>query len=59
MILYAIRLLDEDVIEGDETTDVLITESGLKDPDVVTKTFRKASTIKPDLEGAEKLMKKR
>jgi threonine synthase len=50
-----IRLLGEGVVEKDETVVVLITGSGLKDPEVVTKTSKEAPTIKPSIEELEKL----
>jgi len=50
-----IRLLDEGVVGKDETVVVLITGSGLKDPEAVTKTLKEASTIKPNIEELEKL----
>lgn len=52
-----IRLLDENKIEKDETVVVLITGSGLKDPETVTKQFGKTPTIKPDLEEFDKIRK--
>ncbi|UCH71031.1 MAG: threonine synthase [Candidatus Bathyarchaeota archaeon] len=50
-----IRLLDEDVVGKDGNVVVLITGSGLKDPEVVTKTFKEVSTIKPSTVELEKL----
>jgi len=51
-----IKLLDEGIVGKDETTVVLVTGSGLKDPEVVTKMFKEVHTIKPDLEEFEKLV---
>jgi len=50
-----IRLLDEGVVEKDENVVVLITGSGLKDPEAVMKTFKETSIIKPSTEELEKL----
>jgi len=50
-----IRLLDEGVVGKDGNVVVLITGSGLKDPEAVTKTFTEVSTIKPSTEELEKL----
>jgi threonine synthase len=50
-----IRLLDEGVVGKDETVVVLITGSGLKNPEAVMKTFKEVSTIKPSIEELEKL----
>lgn len=50
-----IRLLDEGVVGKDETVVVLITGSGLKNPEAVMKTFKEVSIIKPSIEELEKL----
>jgi threonine synthase len=50
-----IRVLDEGVVGKDETVVVLITGSGLKNPEAVKKTFKEASTVKPSTEELEKL----
>ena len=50
-----IRLLDEGFVGKDETAVVLITGSGLKDPETVMKTFKETSMIKPSTEELEKL----
>jgi threonine synthase len=50
-----IRLLDEGVVGKDETVVVLITGSGLKNPEAVMKSFEGVSTIKPSIEELEKL----
>ncbi|MFQ6080072.1 MAG: threonine synthase [Candidatus Bathyarchaeia archaeon] len=50
-----IKLLEEGVVGRDETVVVLITGSGLKDPEAVMKTFRGAPTIGPSIEEFEKL----
>lgn len=44
-----VKLVNEGVIKGDETVVVLITGSGLKDPEAVTNQFEKAPIIKPNL----------
>jgi len=51
-----IRLLDEGIIRKDETVVVLITGSGLKDPEAVMKTIEEAPTIKPSTEELEELL---
>lgn len=50
-----VRVLDEGFVGKDETVVVLITGSGLKNPEAVKKTFKEASTIKPSTEELEKL----
>jgi threonine synthase len=50
-----IRVLDEGAVGKDETVVVLITGSGLKNPEAVKKTFKEASTVKPSIEELEKL----
>jgi threonine synthase len=44
-----IRLVNANRIKKDETVVVLVTGSGLKDPEAVTSRFEKPPTIKPDL----------
>jgi threonine synthase len=51
-----IRLLSEGVVKRDETVVVLITGSGFKDIEVVTKTFKGAPTIEPSLTELEKVL---
>ncbi len=50
-----ISLLNEGVVGKDEKVVVLITGSGLKDPEAVMKTSKEVSTIKPSTEELEKL----
>lgn len=49
------RLICDGVIDENETVVVLITGTGLKDPEVVKKTFREAPVIEPSVEQFEKL----
>jgi threonine synthase len=49
-----IKLVKEGIIERDEAVVVLITGSGLKDPEAIMKTLREVPTIKPDIEEFEK-----
>ncbi len=49
-----IKLLNEGTIEKNETVVVLITGSGLKDPEVIMKTLKEVPTIKPSIEEFEK-----
>jgi len=51
-----IKLLKEDTIEKNETVVVLITGSGLKDPEITMKTLKDVPTIKPSIEEFEKRM---
>jgi threonine synthase len=50
-----IRLIDKGMLNRDETVVILITGSGLKDPEAVTKTHKEIPTIKPNIEEFEKL----
>jgi threonine synthase len=52
-----IKLVREGIIERDETVVVLITGSGLKDPEAITKIVGEVPTIKPDIEEFEKVIR--
>jgi len=52
-----IRLLEDKVIDRDETVVVLVTGHGLKDPDIVRKVSGDAPLINPTLEDFEKALK--
>ena len=53
-----IRMVNEGEIDKDERIVVLITGTGLKDPDIVVKTFKeKTPTIMPRIEEFEKVIK--
>jgi len=50
-----IRLLDLGTVGRDEKVVVLITGTGLKDPEVITRTSKETPTIEPNLEEFEKI----
>lgn len=50
------QLLNEGIIRRDETTVVLITGSGLKDPEVVMKTLNEVPIINPSIKEFEELI---
>jgi len=52
-----IGLVDEGVVDADERVVVLITGSGLKDPQVVVRRFKEVPMIKPSIEEFEKSIK--
>jgi len=52
-----IKLLDLGVIDKHDTVAVLITGSGLKDPEVATKLFGEPPTIKPTIEELEEAIR--
>ncbi len=52
-----IGLVDEGVVDADELVVVLITGSGLKDPQVVVRRFKEVPIIKPSIEEFEKSIK--
>jgi len=52
-----IGLVDEGVVDADERVVVLITGSGLKDPQVVVRRFKEVPIIKPSIEEFEKSIK--
>jgi threonine synthase len=49
------KLLDQGAIDRDENVTLLITGTGLKDPDVVKRMFKGAPMIEPSIEEFEKL----
>ena len=54
-----IKLVNRGIIEKDEKVVVLITGSGLKDPNVIMKTLKEVPTIKPNIEEFEQTLIKR
>ena len=52
-----IKLVNKGVVKKDESVVVLITGSGLKDPEAVTGQFKKAPTVKPDLKEFESIVR--
>lgn len=51
-----IKLLDEGILGSDETVVVLVTGSGLKDPEVIMKALKESPTIQPSIQEFEKLI---
>ncbi len=51
-----LKLIDQGIIEEDETVAVLVTGSGLKDPAAVLKMFGGAPTITPSIRELEKIL---
>ena len=48
-----IKLVEQGIVKGDESIVVLITGSGLKDPEAAISQFGKAPTIKPNVKEFE------
>lgn len=54
-----VKLIDNSIIRRDENIVLLITGSGLKDPEVLMKTFKEVPKIKPSIKSFQKIVSAR